>query len=150
MIANAAVPHYKTIERTKQGFEAQFGANHLGHFLFTSLIFPAIRTAATPSFPSRVVVVSSNIVVFDGAIRWDDTDYKKSPADYSKYRAYADSKLANVLFAREITRRYQSENVVGFSLHPGAIWTTNMGSAAPKEELIALGESAHYHPSDFR
>lgn len=143
MIANAAVPQYSTIERTKQGLEAQFGTNHLGHFLFTLLIFPAIRAAATPSSPSRVVAVSSLAVTFGGEIRWDDSDYKKTPTDYSKYGAYIQSKLANALFAREITNRYQSENVVGFSLHPGSIRTTNIVSAVPKEELIAMGEPVH-------
>lgn len=144
-IANAAVPQYSTLERTKQGFEAQFGANHLGHFLFTSLVFPAIRAGSSPSIPARVVVVSSLAVAFGGGIRWDDSNFENNPTEYSKYPGYIQSKVANVLFARQVTNRYKGENVIGFSLHPGAIWTTNMGSAVPKEELIAMGMLMYHY-----
>lgn len=78
-------------------------------------------------------------MTFGGGIRWDDTDYTKNPEEYSKYPAYIQSKLANVLYAKEFTRRFKGENMIAYSLHPGAIWTTNMGAAVPKEDLIAMG-----------
>lgn len=139
VINNAAVAQYSTLHRTEQGFEAQFGSNHLGHFLFISLIFSAIKAGASPAVPARVVNVSSLAVTFPGLIRWDDTSFELRPDEYSKYPAYTQSKIANVLFAREISNRYAKEGVLGFSLHPGAIYTTNMGAAVPLEELVAIG-----------
>lgn len=130
---------YDTLERTKQGFEAQFGANHLGHFLLASLLLPALRRGASPSSPARVVAVSSVAITFGGGIRWDDSDFTKNPAEYSKYPGYIQSKLANVLFAKELTKRFQGEHIIAFSLHPGAIWDTNIGASVPKADLIQMG-----------
>jgi NAD(P)-dependent dehydrogenase (short-subunit alcohol dehydrogenase family) len=110
---------YEKLTRTEQGFEAQFGANYLGHFLFTSLIFPALRSAATPEYPARVVNVSSIAVTFGAKIRWDDVSFELRPGEYGKYPGYLQSKLAIVLFSRELVKRYKSENIIGFSVHPG-------------------------------
>jgi len=54
-------PQFQTRNRTKEGFEAQFRGNHLGHFLFTNLIIPRLREATTPEYPARIVIVSSFI-----------------------------------------------------------------------------------------
>lgn len=170
IINNAAVPMFEKLTRTEQGFEAQFGANHLGHFLFTSLIFRALRSAATPEFPARVVNVSSIVVTSGSEIRWDDVSFELRPEEYGKYSGYTQSKLANVLFSRELAKRYKSENIISFSLHPGgtcvisrldldvmetmsfltrpllaAIFDTNMGGTVSVEEGIALGKPP-FHP----
>lgn len=129
VINNAAVPQYSALQRTVEGFEAQFGANHLGHFLFTSLIFPAILKAARASKdePARVVIVSSAAANFPGAvIRWDDPNFELRPQEYGKYEAYAESKLGNVLFAKELAKKYKAENVIAFSLHPGGELTQSL------------------------
>lgn len=123
VINNAAVPQYGTLQRTAEGFEAQLGANHLGHFLFTSLIFPAVLKAACANKdddPARIVFVSSAAANFPGAvIRWDDPNFELRSEEYGKYEAYAQSKLASILFAKELAKKYKTENVIAFSLHPG-------------------------------
>src|SRR5215207_8377619 len=78
---------------TADGFESQFGTNHLGHFALTGLLLPLIMR--TPR--SRVVTVSSS-ASWNGRINFDDLQSKKR---YSRWGAYAQSKLANILFARE-------------------------------------------------
>lgn len=108
--------------RTKQGFEMQIGVNHIGHFYLTSLLLPKLKESGTAESPSRVVSVSSLAHTF-GQINVDDLNY-----DHRRYYAwgsYGQSKLANVLFARELARRMEAENshVKAYSLHPGAIKT---------------------------
>jgi NAD(P)-dependent dehydrogenase (short-subunit alcohol dehydrogenase family) len=136
---------YEKITRTEEGFEAQFGANHLGHFLFTSLIFPALRSAATPEVPSRVVTVSSLVVAYDAQIRWDDPSFELRPEEYHKYTGYKQSKLANAMFARELTKRYKSENIIGFSLNPGGTWICNEWKRTAKACLLPLPRSHLRH-----
>ena len=120
MINNAAVPQHPTLTRTKEGFEAQFGAGHLGHFLFNSLIFPSLRTAVKEHGQARIIPVSSRGTWYDGQIRLDDLNFEKRPEEYGKIRAYAQTKTAEILFARELGKRYGSEGIVGISLHPGS------------------------------
>ena len=107
--------------KTAEGHELQFGTNHLGHFLLFQLLKPALLAAATPERPSRVISVSStghrNIASLDFA----NLDFSKS--EYSPMIAYGNSKLANIYFANELTRRYQERDLIGLSLHPGSIET---------------------------
>src|SRR5262245_60135393 len=86
------------LRRTAQGFEMQFGTNHLGHFALTGRLLPVLLRAEAP----RVVVVSSNGHRM-GRIRWDDLNWERGR--YSKWLAYAQTKLANLLFAAELQRR---------------------------------------------
>ncbi len=102
--------------KTSDGFELQFGSNHLGHFLMTGLIAPALVRGAS----ARVVSVSSrghqqSPVVFD------DIPFEKRP--YDKWLAYGQSKTANVLFAVELERRLGARGVHANALHPGVILT---------------------------
>jgi NAD(P)-dependent dehydrogenase (short-subunit alcohol dehydrogenase family) len=102
--------------RTTDGFELQFGTNHLGHFLLTALIAPALSNGA----PARVVSVSSlghqaSPVVFD------DIHFERRP--YEKWSAYGQSKTANVLLAVELERRLGPGDVHAYALHPGVIMT---------------------------
>ena len=84
--------------RTKQGFELQFGTNHLGHFALTARLLPLLER--TPG--ARVVVVSSTAQNF-GRIDFDDLNWERR--SYSAWRAYGQSKLANMMFALELQRR---------------------------------------------
>jgi NAD(P)-dependent dehydrogenase (short-subunit alcohol dehydrogenase family) len=102
--------------RTAQGYELQFGTNHLGHFLLTCLLVPALRRGA----PSRVVSVSSRGHRFSPVV-FDDIQYERRP--YDKWQAYGQAKTANVLFAVELDRRLRDAGVRAFALHPGAIVT---------------------------
>lgn len=108
-------------QRTRDGFEMQFGTNHLGHFALTNLLLPHIT--------DRVVTVSSGAHRWDGAdIRFDDLNWA---TDYTPRRAYAQSKLANLLFTLELQRRLSSTGspVRAFAAHPGYA-ATNLQSHA--------------------
>jgi NAD(P)-dependent dehydrogenase (short-subunit alcohol dehydrogenase family) len=97
---------------TKDGFELQFGTNHLGHFAFTNLLLD--RVLAAPG--SRVVTVSSQGHRFVRGIRFDDLQWEH---DYSRIRAYGQSKLANLMFTYELQRRLQGTNTLAVAAHPG-------------------------------
>jgi NAD(P)-dependent dehydrogenase (short-subunit alcohol dehydrogenase family) len=105
--------------RTEDDFEMQFGTNHLGHFLLTMLLLPKI----CQSTPARIVNVSSVAHKY-GCIDFDDLNWQKR--NYSAIGAYQQSKLANVLFSKEIARKLEEAAVNGvtvYSLHPGVIAT---------------------------
>ena len=101
---------------TADGFEQQFGVNHLGHFLLTGLLLPALTTAA----PSRVVCLSSGAHGICG-VDLDDLMFERR--DYEGWAAYGQSKSANALFARELDRRIGGGGVRALAVHPGVIMT---------------------------
>lgn len=96
---------------TEDGFEMQFGVNHLGHFLLTNSLLDLLKAAS----PSRIIVVSSEGHKW-GRINRDDLMSEKS---YNKYKAYGQSKLANILFARELGKKLEGTGVNTYSCHPG-------------------------------
>lgn len=102
--------------RTADGFETQFGTNHLGHFLLTALLFPALRAGEQP----RVVTLTSA-----GHSRADvdleDPNFEHT--EYTPWVAYGQAKTANALFARELARRAGPSGLLSFSVHPGGIIT---------------------------
>lgn len=100
---------------TKDGFEMQFGTNHLGHFLLTHLLLDLIKASA----PSRIINVSSSAHKF-GDIERDNLMGEKS---YGRVKAYGQSKLANVLFSRELSKKLAGTGVTVNSCHPGAVKT---------------------------
>ncbi|PIO29855.1 hypothetical protein AB205_0158830 [Aquarana catesbeiana] len=104
--------------KTEDGFEMQFGVNHLGHFLLTHLLLGLLKSSA----PSRIVVVSSKLYKY-GEINFDDLNSEKS---YSRSFGYSRSKLANILYTRELARRLEGTGVTVNSLHPGIV-RTNLG-----------------------
>lgn len=107
------------MERTDDGFEMQIGTNHFGHFLLTCLLLPRL----IESKPSRVVVVSS-LAHKQGAMDFDDLNFEKR--SYGSIKAYGQSKLANILFVKELDRKLKAagiEDVTVYSLHPGVIQT---------------------------
>ncbi|XP_062320858.1 retinol dehydrogenase 12 isoform X1 [Osmerus eperlanus] len=101
---------------TEDGFETQLAVNHLGHFLLTNLLLDKLKSSA----PSRVVNVSS-IAHRGGKLQFDDLFFNKRP--YNSLVSYRQSKLANVLFSRELSRRMKGTGVTSYSLHPGVIKT---------------------------
>ena len=102
--------------RTAQGFEMQFGTNHVGHFLLTCLLAPALVAGA----PARVVNLSSAGHKF-GALDLDDPNYHVR--EYEKWSAYGQSKTANALFSVGLDQRLQDKGVRAFAVHPGMIMT---------------------------
>ncbi|XP_065206354.1 retinol dehydrogenase 12-like isoform X2 [Planococcus citri] len=102
--------------KTEDGIELQFGTNHLGHFLFTCLLLPRIRH----STPARIVIVSSLAHKTGGKIHFDDINLERG---YTPIIAYAQSKLANILFGKELAERLKGKGVNTYSLHPGVVRT---------------------------
>jgi NAD(P)-dependent dehydrogenase (short-subunit alcohol dehydrogenase family) len=105
--------------RTADGNELQFGTNHLAHFLLFQLLKPALLKGASSEFASRVVNVSSTAHRFSG-IHFDNL---KLEGIYEPNLSYGQSKTGNIYMANEIERRYGSQNLHAFSLHPGGIWS---------------------------
>jgi len=114
-----AIPH----RRTSQGFEMQFGTNHLGHFALTGLLLPLLGRADAP----RVVSVSS-IVHRAARIRFEDWE----KTGYSRWFPYIQSKLANLLFTRDLQRRAATAGwgLLAVAAHPGYA-ATNLSSGLP-------------------
>lgn len=112
---------------TADGFEMQLGTNHLGHFALTGLLLPALAKAKR----ARIVTVSS-AVHQGGNIRFDDLMGERS---YEKWAAYAQSKLANLLFMYELDRRLPRAHptIASLSCHPGYA-ATNLQSVGPRME----------------
>lgn len=117
LVNNAGVMALPKREQTTDGFERQFGTNHLGHFALTGLLMPALLRAETP----RVVTVAS-LAHRNGKMEWDNLQAEKS---YSAWGAYNMSKLANILFARELDRRAREAHsrLVSVAVHPGVSQT---------------------------
>jgi NAD(P)-dependent dehydrogenase (short-subunit alcohol dehydrogenase family) len=107
------------LARTAQGFEMQFGTNHMGHFLFTCLLAPALLAAA----PGRVVNLSSGGHRFAN-FNFDDPAYFER--DYHNWQAYGESKTANILFTVALDKRLRERGVRALAVHPGVI-LTNLG-----------------------
>jgi len=118
LINNAGVMALPHRELTADGFERQFGTNHLGHFALTNLLLPRIR--------DRVVTVSSN-GHRTGTIDFDDLNWERKP--YKAFPAYAQSKLANLLFTAELQRRLTEAGspVLATAAHPGMAATNLLG-----------------------
>ncbi|TPV96900.1 MAG: SDR family oxidoreductase [Myxococcales bacterium FL481] len=116
--------------KTADGFEMQLGTNHLGHFLLTKLLLPALKNGA----PSRIVNVSScfhdKAMGREGKIFFDDLNYKERK--YDGWEAYAQSKLANLLHARGLAQRLEGSGVTAVSVHPGWVRTDLTRHSMPK------------------
>ncbi|MGD0118537.1 MAG: oxidoreductase [Candidatus Binatus sp.] len=133
-----AIPYRQTAD----GFEMQFGTNHLGHFALTGLLLDRL----VASEGARVVNVSSGAHRF-GSIHFDDLQWKQN---YRKWRAYGQSKLANLLFTFELQRRADAagKKLLSVACHPGYA-ATNLQAVGPKmsgssiaEYLMDLGNRA--------
>lgn len=117
LINNAGV-YTEKLELTEDGYELQFGVNHLGHFLLTILLLPAIKCCRNCS---RVINVSSALH-HKGGLDFGWLRGEPGAKHYSGTKAYAQSKLANVLFTMELDRRF-GEELTTNCLHPGVVGT---------------------------
>jgi len=114
LMNNAGVMAIPKRETTRQGFEMQFGTNHLGHFALTGLLLDLIKK--TPG--SRITTQSSGLHKAIDTIRFDDINWTRS---YTKWKAYAQSKLANLLFTYELDRQLKAHHIdaIATASHPG-------------------------------
>jgi NAD(P)-dependent dehydrogenase (short-subunit alcohol dehydrogenase family) len=120
------------LRRTADGFELQFGTNHLGHAALTWLLVPALRAR-----PAARVVTLSSMVARNGRLDLDDPNYHHRR--YSPGGAYGQSKLANLVFALELDRRARAAglDLVSVAAHPG-FTATNLVSSSARERGGAL------------
>ena len=119
--------------QTEDGFELQFGSNHIGHFYFTQKLMPALLKADS----ARVIALSSMAHRMSPVV-FDDIQYQSRP--YEKWQAYGQSKTANILFAVGLNDRYAEQGVEAFAVHPGAI-ATPLGRHLAEKEIQALVEA---------
>lgn len=127
------------LARTAEGFEMQFGTNHLGHFAFTGLVLPALLRAPAPR-----VVTTSSIAHRMGRMRWDDLNWRRGR--YGKWPAYCQSKLANLLFTFDLDRRVRDAggDLVSVAAHPGYA-DTHLQAVGPEQsgnKLMLVGAGA--------
>jgi NAD(P)-dependent dehydrogenase (short-subunit alcohol dehydrogenase family) len=123
-----ALPYRKTAD----GFEMQFGTNHLGHYALTAKVLPLLEASGR----ARVVTVSSMAHQM-GTIRFEDLQWEKG---YSKWPAYGQSKLANLLFTYELERwlRRTGKSTIAVAAHPGYS-ATNLQAVGPQMEQSSMG-----------
>lgn len=133
LIANAGIMA-TPFGRTDDGFESQFGTNHLGHFVLIGRLLPLL----VASTPSRVVLLSSGGHA-GSDIRWDDPNFASS--DYVKFEAYGQSKTANILHAVELDRRYGPLGVHAWAVHPGMV-ATDLGRHFTRDDYADLIQRA--------
>ncbi len=131
VICNAGVMEIPTLEQVR-GIEKHFVTNHLGHFLLVSRLVPQIVAAAQ----GRVVVVSSGSSYRNAPAAGIEFDNLSGERNYEPQKAYGQSKLANVLFARELSRRLKGTAATANSLQPGVIMT-NLGRYLPWYQIVA-------------
>lgn len=125
VLLNNAGVMFPPLTRTAQGFELQFGVNHLGCFALTSLLLPKLAQTAG----SRVVITAS-LAHNGGNLTWDDLNAERG---YLRTKRYSDSKLANLLFLFELDRRLRAAGspVTALACHPGIAATELMRHAGP-------------------
>ena len=118
LVNNAGVAFLPSRQVTEDGQEAVMQVNHLGSFLLTNLLAAALTHEAG----SRVVMVSSLAHAWPRhGLQYSDLAWARTP--YSMVEVYGQSKLANILFAKEFGRRYQGAGITTYAVHPGAVIT---------------------------
>jgi NAD(P)-dependent dehydrogenase (short-subunit alcohol dehydrogenase family) len=120
------------LARDARGYESQFATNHLGHFHLVARLWPALRRANG----ARVVSVSSWGHHYSPVVL-EDPNFERR--DYDRWKAYGQSKTANILFALSADERGKAEGVRAFSLHPGSIVGTGLEKHVSNGELLAAG-----------
>lgn len=142
LIANAGImmPPFQT---TKDGFESQFGVNFLAHFLLVNRLFPILKN----TLGSRVVMLSS-LAHKNAKINFDNLNAEKN---YSSWKAYGQSKLSCLIFAYELQRRIDDENlkVKSLAAHPG-FSSTNLGHLLPSFGAKLFGPFASFIGQDAK
>ncbi|WP_437479259.1 SDR family oxidoreductase [Sorangium sp. So ce1014] len=130
VLVNNAGVWQRSRSTTQDGIEATFGVNHVGTWLLTQELLPLLKRSA----PSRIVVLSS-AVHYRGQMGWDDLQFERRK--YSSFAAYCQSKLANVLFTKALSRRLEGTGVTVNAVHPGVV-ATELSRDYPKLVLKLL------------
>ncbi len=131
MLVNCAGIMANPLSRDARGYESQFSTNHLGHFQLTVRLWPLLAAAGD----ARIVALSSRGHRFS-PVEFEDPNFNLRP--YDRWRAYGQSKTANVLFAVEADRRGESCGIRAFAVHPGTI-LTELSRYLTDEDLAGYG-----------
>lgn len=148
LINNAGIMAIEKYTVSKQGIEIQFATNHIGHFLFTKLLFPKILAAG----PGAKIVNVTSLGHKIGPVRFDDYNFSEGK-EYDPWSAYGQSKTANVLFSLYLANKLRDRGIQSYAPHPGAIFTTSLGNhitdipaALGKIEGIAQKNTGRHFP----
>ena len=133
LINSAGVMAIKQYTRDKQGIEQQLSANHVGHFLLTNLLVPALQAAGE----ARVVNLTSSGYLIS-AFQFDDWNYSDGKT-YDHWTGYGQSKTANILFSYGLTKRLKSRGITSTAVHPGYNTDTKLGSHLVMEDYYDIG-----------
>ncbi|KAI8941181.1 hypothetical protein NX059_002418 [Plenodomus lindquistii] len=136
LVNNAGVMAIPTRTLTEDGYESQFATNHLGHFLLFQLLKPALLSASTSSWNSRVVVLASSGHKI-GGIR--PNDYNFRDGTYSDFAAYGQAKTANIYMSNAIERYYGTMGLHALAVHPGVIVTELIRHMDPRVAQGLMG-----------
>jgi len=120
--------------KTQDGFEQQFGTNHLGHFVLTNRLMPVLLAGA----PGRIINLSSGGHRASNVL-FNDPNFETT--DYDKFVSYGQSKTANILFSVELDRRLADRGIRSFAVHPGAI-VTDLGRHMQPADIEQMMSSA--------
>ena len=133
------------LARTADGFELQFGTNHLGHFALTAGLMPLVLKAAGQKGSGRIVNLSSR-AHFMSPVDFDDPNFDTRA--YSEWASYGQAKTANALFTVGLEKRFGERGVHAIAVHPGGI-QTNLGQHLSEEQAAALVERVTKADPDY-
>ena len=137
LINNAGIMHPpRTL--SAQGYEIQFAVNHLSHMLLTLKLLPLIEKKEN----SRIVTITSGAQFF-GKVGWKNL---KSENYYNKWESYANSKLANVMFALELNEKLKQKNILSLAAHPGIAKTNLFSAQKPKPSPLEKFSLVFFSP----
>ncbi|KAI7257675.1 hypothetical protein KC345_g10735 [Hortaea werneckii] len=128
ILVNSAGIMAAPLARDARGYESQFATNHLGHFQLTARLLPALKRAGD----ARIVSVTSRAHRLGGV---DLKDPNFEHREYDKWKSYAQSKTANVLFAVALDEKFKGYGIRAFAVHPGLIPSSGIGRFLKAEEI---------------
>ncbi|EXJ57565.1 hypothetical protein A1O7_07913 [Cladophialophora yegresii CBS 114405] len=123
LINNAGIMAIQEYTTNKNGIEIQFATNHLGHFLFTKLLFPKILAAGSGSRIVNLTSLGHKI----GPVRFDDYNFLEGK-EYDPWSGYGQSKTANILFSLYLANKLRDHGIQSYGVHPGSIYETQLGN----------------------
>lgn len=137
LINSAGIMALADYQLSKDGFELQLAASHIGHFLLTGLLLPQLEASKTGA---RVISLTSTAYEV-GDFRWDDWNFSEGKT-YERWAAYSQAKSANLQFTNELARRGGAKNIAAITVHPGVVLGTGIMKAIDMEVLMAASEEA--------
>lgn len=146
VLVNNAGCYFSDKKLSAEGIEMQFATNHLGHFLFTNLLMDNLKAADK----ARIVNLSSIGHKSTRELDLNDINYEK--VEYNGWKSYSRSKFCNILFTKELARRFEGTGMTANAVHPGGVrteiaeknanWFTKLGWIAMKPFMITVADGA--------